>query len=68
MKKNNAEVIFQTRSPVDRRRVGGRRLFREQEYLDHNPERRVNMIGRRMIGDRRRLLPDILNTFEEDVL
>ena len=68
MKNNNAEVIIKTRSPVDRRRVGGRRLFRKQEYLDHNPERRVNMIEQRIYGDRRRLLPDILNTFGEDVL
>jgi hypothetical protein len=68
MERNNTDEIFQTRSPVDRRRVGGRRLFREQEYLDHNPERRVNMIEQRIYGDRRRLLPDILNTFGEDVL
>ena len=70
MEKNNAEVIYQTstRSPVSRRRVGGRRFFRKQEYLDQNSERRVNMIGRRMIGERRRLLPDILKTFGEDVL
>jgi hypothetical protein len=61
-------MSFCSRQPVDRRRVGGRRLFREQEYLDHNPERRVNMIEQRIYGDRRRLLPDILNTFGEDVL
>ena len=68
MEKNNAEVIYQTRQPVDRRRVGGRRLFREQEYLDHNPERRVTMIDRRILGDRRKVLPEILNTFGEDAL
>ena len=55
MEKNNAEVIYQTRQPVDRRRVGGRRLFREQEYLDHNPERRINLFERRMIEDRRKI-------------
>ena len=53
---NNVEVIFQTRLPVDRRRVEDRRLFLNQEYLDHNPERRVNMIKRRMLGDRRGML------------
>ena len=60
--------VFCSRRHVDRRRVKNRRLFFKQEYLDHKPERRVNMIGRRMIGERRRLLPDILNTFGEDVL
>ena len=49
MGNNNVEVIFQTRSPVDRRRVEDRRLFLKYEYLDHNPERRVNMIKRRML-------------------
>ena len=62
MVKNNAEVIFQTRLPVDRRRVEDRRLSLKQEYLD-NPERRVTMIKRRMLGDRRKLLPEIMNTF-----
>ena len=65
---NNVEVIFQTRLPVDRRKVEDRRLFLNQEYLDHNPERRVNMIGRRMLGDRRSGVPEILNTFGEDAL
>ena len=65
MEKNNAEVIYQTRQPVDRRRVGGRRLFREQEYLDHNPERRIKMIGRRMIGDRRGMLSRYYKYFVE---
>ena len=55
MENKKAEVIFQTRQPVDRRRVGGRRLFREQEYLDHNPERRINLFERRMIEDRRKI-------------
>jgi hypothetical protein len=44
---------LQTRSPVDRRRVKDRLSFFKQKYLDHNPERRANMIGRRMLGDRR---------------
>ena len=65
MGNNNAEVIFQTRirSSDDRRRVGGRRLFREQEYIDHNPERRVNKIERRSLKDRREWLPDTSDAF-----
>ena len=47
---------LQTRSPVDRRRVKDRRSFIKQEGLAHNPERRANMFGRRMIGDRRGML------------
>ena len=47
---------LQTRSPVDRRRVKDRRSFFKQEGLSHNPERRANMFGRRMIGDRRGML------------
>jgi len=65
MENKKAEVIFQTRSSVDRRKVGGRRLFRKQEYLDHNPERRINLFERRMIEDRRRLLPESRHTFEK---
>jgi hypothetical protein len=60
---NNAEVIIKTRSLFDRRRVKDRRSFFKQKYLDHNPERRANMVGRRMIGDRRRLLPESIYTF-----
>jgi hypothetical protein len=63
MGNNNTEVIIKTRSLVDRRRVEDRRLFLKHEYLDHNPERRVNMIKRRMLGDRRELLTEIMNTF-----
>jgi hypothetical protein len=65
---NNVEVIFQTRLPVDRRKVEDRRLFLNQEYLDHSPERRVNMIKRRMLGNRRKLLSEIMNTFWEKAL
>ena len=68
MENKKAEVIFQTRSSDDRRRSEDMRSSHNHEYLDHNPERRVNMIGRRMLGDRRQLLPEILNTFGEDVL
>ena len=59
MGNNNSEVIFQTRSPVDRRRGEDRRSFLKLEYLDHNPERRNIMIRRRKFGDRRELLPVI---------
>ena len=61
-------IYFCTRRHVDRRRVGGRRLFREQEYLDHKPERRVSMIDRRMNGGRRGVATDILNTFWKEAL
>jgi hypothetical protein len=57
MENNNVEVIFQTRSPIERRRGKDRRLFLKQEYLDHNPERRVNMIDRRMLGTEGEWLP-----------
>ena len=65
MRDNYDEVAFQTctRSPVERRKVKDRRLSLKQEYLDHNPERRVNMIKRRMTEDRRRVSTDIMNTF-----
>ena len=56
VKDNLSFFKFQTRSPVDRRRVKDRRSFHKQEYLGHKPERRANMIGRRMIGDRRGML------------
>ena len=58
MGNNNAEVIIKTRRHVDRRRVEERRLSLKQEYLDHKPERRVNMINRRIHGDRRRVVSD----------
>ena len=47
---------LQTRSPVDRRRVKDRRSFLKKEGLAHYPERRVNMIKRRRLGDRRGIL------------
>jgi hypothetical protein len=68
MENKKAEVIFQTRSSDDRRRFEDRRFYTRHEDLDHNPERRVNMIGRRMLGDRRSVVPEILNTFWEDAL
>ena len=68
MEKNNAEVIFQTRSPFDRRRVADKRLSLKQEYLDHSPERRVNKIKRRMTGDRRRMLAEVIYSFWKEDL
>jgi hypothetical protein len=61
-------MSFSSRRHVDRRMVEDRRLFLKQEYLDHKPERRVSMNDRRMHGDRRRLFPDIRNSFREKVL
>ena len=65
MRYNYAELIFQTctRSPVERRKVKDRRSFPKQEYLYHIPERRVNMIDRRMLSDRRGLFSDIMDNF-----
>ena len=68
MEKNFGTISFYIRRPVDRRRVEDRRFFLKQENLDHNPERRVNMIDQRIHGDRRRMVSDILNTFGEDAL
>ena len=50
VKDNLSFFKFQTRSHVDRRRVKDRRSL---PGIAHNPERRANMTGRRMIGDRR---------------
>jgi len=66
MKDNYAEVIFCTRSPFDRRKVNDRRSFLKQEDLSHIPERRVSMIDRRMLSDRRGLFSAALNTFWEE--
>ena len=63
MEKKFKEIAFYTRRPVDRRRVEDRRLFLKQEYLDHNPERRVNKIERRSLNDRREWLPDTSDAF-----
>ena len=66
MKDNYAEVILQTctRTPVDRRKVKDRRSFLKQEDLiSHIPERRVSMIDRRMLSDRRGLFSEIMDTF-----
>jgi hypothetical protein len=68
MEKNFGTIAFYIRRPVDRRRVKNGRLFLKQEDLDHDPVRRGNMIKRRMLGDRRSVVPEILNTFWEDAL
>ncbi len=67
MEKKFKEIVFYIRRPVDRRKFKDRRSFLKQEYLDHKPERRVNMIDRRILGDRREVLPEIMNTFWKDV-
>jgi hypothetical protein len=63
MANNKAEVIIKTRSPVDRRRVKDRRSFLKNGDLDHKPERRVNIVGRRMLGDRRGLVSQYYEYF-----
>ena len=63
MENNNSKVIFQTRSPVDRRRGEYRRSLLKQKYLDHDPERRLNMIRRRILGDRREWITEMIDTF-----
>ena len=68
MGNNNAEGILQIRLPVDRRMAVNRRLFLRHEFLDHNPERRVNIITRRMLEDRRCVVSEILNTLWEKAL
>jgi hypothetical protein len=61
MENKKAEVIFQTRSSDDRRRAEDMRLSLNHEYLDHNPERRVNI--RRTHRDRRGWRSKIINAF-----
>lgn len=68
MESKNAEVIFQTRSTVDRRRVNDRRLFHKQEYIGYNSERRENMFGRRVNVERRKVLPDAIVSFWKEIL
>ena len=68
MENKKAKVIFQTRSSDDRRRFEDRRFYTRHEDLDQDPARRVNIIKRRMLGDRRKVLPEIMNTFWEKTL
>ena len=68
MEKKFKEIVHYIRRPVDRRQFKDRRFFPRHEYLDHAPERRVNMIDRRMLGGRRKLLPEVKNTFWKKAL
>ena len=63
MGKKFKKIVSYIRRPVDRRQFKDRRLFLEQEYLEHTSERRINMIDRRMLGDRRKLISEVKNTF-----
>ncbi len=63
MEKKFESRVFCSRRPVDRRQFKDRRFFPRHEDLDHKPERRVNMIDRRILGDRRKLLSEVKNTF-----
>ena len=56
---------LQTRSPVDRRKVKDRRSSLKKEGLAQYPERRVNMIKRRRLGDRRGILSRYYKYFVE---
>ena len=56
---------LQTRSHVDRRKVKDRRSPHKKGYLAHIPERRANIVGRRMIGDRRGMLSRYYEYFVE---
>ena len=60
---NKSTKIIQTRSSFDRRKSMNRRSFLKHDYPCHNLQRRVIMIKRRMIGDRRSFSTDIMNTF-----
>ena len=68
MENKKAEVIFQTRSSDDRRRLEDRRFYTRHKDLGHDPARIGNMIKRRMLGDRRKVLPEIMNTFWKEAL
>ena len=68
MEKKFKEIVYYIRRPVDRRQFKDRRFFPRHEDLDHASERRVNMIDRRMLGDRRKLLSEVKNTFWKKAL
>ena len=68
MEKKFKEIVFYIRRPVDRRQFRDRRFFPRHEDLGHAPERRVNMIDRRMLGGRRELLSEVKNTFWKKAL
>ena len=56
-------IVFYIRRLVDRRQFKDRRFFPRHEDLDHKPERRVNMIDRRMLGNRRKSPSEVKNIF-----
>ena len=68
MEKKFEPKVFCSRRHVDRRRVEDRRLSLKKEGLDHYPERRVNMINRRMLSGRRGLFSESMDTFWEEDL
>ena len=68
MENKKVEVIFQIRSSDDRRRVEDRRFYTRHEDLGHDSARIGNMIKRRMLGDRRRMLAEFLKTFWKEDL
>ena len=68
MEKKFKEIVHYIRRPVDRRQFKDRRFFPRHEDLVHAPERRVNMIDRRMLGNRRKLISEVKNTFWKKAL
>jgi len=60
---NKKATVIKTRSSFSRRKFMGRRSVLKHGCFCYNPERRVNMIKRRMVGDRRKVLSEIMNTF-----
>ena len=68
MEKKFKEIVFYTRSPIDRRRVEDRRFYTRHEDLEYDPARIRNKIKRRMLGDRRKVLPEIMKTFWKEAL
>jgi hypothetical protein len=69
LEQNYGEKQYIPRAFIERRKVKDRRSCLElEEYFSQNPERRVNMIKRRMLGDRREWLSGIMNTFRDEDL
>ena len=66
MEKNFGTIAYYIRRPDDRRKFKDRRLLLKHEYFDNNPERRINMIDRRVLGDRRKVLTKVVNPFWKD--
>ena len=68
MEKNFGNIAFYIRRPDERRKMKDRRLFLKQEFLDHNSERRINMVDRRIFKDRRKQLSETNNNFWKKAL